>query len=77
VRATILLPVGAEPGPYELRVLDEELSVRATATAEATIRDYVTTIVADMDTAELPPSAYQLGVRRTGGEWQFFPVFVR
>lgn len=77
VRATILLPVGAEPGPYELRILDEALSVRAAATGEATIRDYVTTIVADVDIAALPPSAYQLGVRRAGGEWQFFPAVVR
>lgn len=77
VRATILLPVGAEPGLYELRVLDEELSVRATATGEATIRDYVTTIVADLDVSALPPSAYQLGVRRVAGEWQFFPAAVR
>ena len=77
VRATILLPVGAEPGPYELRVLDEELSVRATSTGDATIRDYVTTIVADLDTAALPPTGYQLGVRRAGGEWQFFPAVVQ
>lgn len=77
VRATILLPVGAEPGLYELRVLDEELSVRATATGEATIRDYVPTIVADLDVSALPPSAYQLGVRRADGEWQVFPAVVR
>lgn len=77
VRATILLPVGAEAGTYELRVLDEELSVRATATGEAVVRDYVTTIVADLDVTTLSPSAYQLSVRRAGGEWQFFPAMVR
>ena len=42
-----------------------------------TIRDYVTTIIADLDTASLLRSAYQLGVRRAGGEWQFFPAAVR
>lgn len=77
VRATILLPVGAESGPYELRLLDEELSIRATATGEATIRDYVTTIVADLDVSALPSSAYQLGIRRADGEWQFFPAVVQ
>jgi len=78
VRATFLLPVGAEPGPYEVRVLAEHLSVGATATGRATIRDYVTTLVADLDLAWLPRrGSYELSVRREGGDWQSVPVTLR
>jgi len=72
--ATIVLPLGAEPGPYEVRLLDDAPSVRAEASGEATITDSVTTLRAPLDTTALPAGAYHLELRRVGGEWRRVPA---
>ena len=77
VDATILLPVGASPGVYEIRILDKDLTARATAKGSADIRDFVTTLEARIDASALAPGDYQLTLRREGGEWQMFPLRVR
>jgi hypothetical protein len=77
VTATILLPVGASPGAYEVRILDRDLRARATATDSAEIRNYITTLEAAIDVTALEPGEIQLTLRREGGEWQMFPLRVR
>ena len=77
VNATILLPVGASPGVYEIRILDSDLRVRASATGMAEIRNYITTLDATLDMSDLEVGDYQLTLRRDGGEWQMFPMRVR
>jgi hypothetical protein len=77
VNATILLPVGASPGAYEVRILDRDLRARATAKGSAEIRNYITTLEAAIDVTALEPGEYQLTLRREGGEWQMFPLRVR
>lgn len=76
VDATLLLPVGADEGAYELRLLDRDLTPRATASGTAVIVNFVTTLRATLDLQTLEPGEYQLGVRRIGGEWQMFPAQV-
>jgi hypothetical protein len=44
--------------------------VRASSVGHATIKDYITTLEATIDAAALSPGKYQLGIRRSGGEWQ-------
>ena len=77
VNATMLLPVGAAPGAYEVRILDRDLRARATARGSAEIRNYITTLEAAIDVTALEPGDYQLTLRREGGEWQMFPLRVR
>ena len=77
VNATILLPVGAPPGAYEVRILDGDLRVRASAMGAAEIRNYITTLEAAFDTTGLETGDYQLTLRRQGGEWQMFPLRIR
>ena len=77
VNATILLPVGASPGAYEVRILDRDLRARATAKGSAEIRNYIATLEAAIDLSALEPGEYQLTLRREGGEWQMFPLRVR
>jgi hypothetical protein len=71
---TILLPVGSEPGAYEVQVLDSGLRSQAAASGEAAIRDYVTTLQATVDLRALSPGAYQLALRRHGEDWRLFPA---
>jgi hypothetical protein len=68
------LPVGSEPGEYQVQVLDANLKSRASSTGKAAIIDYVTTLETTLDTSALPAGGYQLAVRREGNDWQLFPV---
>jgi hypothetical protein len=77
VNATILLPFGSSPGAYEIRILDGDLRVRASAKGSAEIRNYVTTLEAPIDLSAVDVGDYQLTLRRDGGEWQMFPLRVR
>ena len=74
---TILLPVGSEPGGYEIQVLDSGLRSQASASGEAAIRDYVTTLQTTIDLRALSPGAYQLALRRHGEDWRLFPAEVK
>ncbi len=77
VNTTLLLPVGADSGSYELRLLDRDLAPRVTGNGTATIVEFITTLEATLDLSALEPGAYQLGIRRAGGEWQMFPAQVK
>ena len=57
--------------------LDAELRARATARGSAEIRNYITTLEAVIDVSALQAGDYQLALKRTGGEWQMFPLRVR
>jgi hypothetical protein len=74
---TILLPVGSEPGGFEIQVLDSGLRSQASASGEAAIRDYVTTLQTTIDLRSLSPGAYQLALRRHGEDWRLFPAEVK
>lgn len=74
---TILLPVGSEPGGYEIRVLDSGLRSQASASGEAAIRDFVTTLQTTIDLRALSPGVYQLALRRQGDDWRLFPASVK
>jgi hypothetical protein len=74
---TILLPVGSEPGVYEIQVLDSGLRSQASASGEAAIRDYVTTLQTTIDLRALSPGAYQLALRRHDEDWRLFPAEVK
>jgi hypothetical protein len=73
---TLLLPVGSEPGEYDVQILDSDLASRSSARGRAEIREFITTLTATLDAASLAPGAYQLAVRRQGEDWQLFPVAV-
>jgi hypothetical protein len=77
VKLTLLLPVGSDPGRYEVQVLDSNLVSKVSAVGEAEIRNYITTLEATLDIGVLPPGAYQLALRRHGEDWRLFPARVR
>lgn len=74
---TMILPVGFEPGAYEVQLLDSELASRASTTGTATTEDFVTSLHTTMDLASVSRGVYQLAVRRMGQDWQLFPAEVR
>lgn len=74
LNATILLPLGAEAGTYEVQLRDDAVSARTASTGEAEIRESVTTLHVTLDTADLSAGAYQLEIRLAGGEWLRVPA---
>jgi len=77
VDLTLLLPVGSEPGAYDIQVLDSDLKSRASARAVGEIRDFVTTVRATLDLRDVPSGTYQLAIRREGDDWRMFPARVK
>ncbi len=73
----MLLPVGSEPGAYEIQLLDSDLKSRASAHAVGEIRDFVTTVRATVDLRRVPGGTYQLAIRREGDDWRMFPARVK
>jgi len=76
VQAVFYLPVGVEPGPYELRVLDSDLKTRVSTNSDARLENYQTTIHTTMDLVALPPGKYMLAMRRAGDDWRQYPLFI-
>jgi hypothetical protein len=69
--------VGAEPGAYEIQILDSNLQSRTTATGTAAIRDYVTTLEATLELDALSPGEYKLALRRPEADWRMYPVVLK
>jgi hypothetical protein len=72
----LLLPVGWEPGPYEVQIRDPSAVPKVSAQGNADLRNQVTTLEVALEAGSLS-GAHQLAVRRDGQEWQVFPVQVK
>jgi hypothetical protein len=74
VRLTLLMPNGSEPGRYELEVRGSDGVARATASGDAILQDFITRFASDIDLRLASRGQGQLAIRRTGEDWQLFPV---
>ena len=77
VELTLLLPVGSEPGPYDVQLFDAEQVSLASAHGEALIRDFVTALHVSLDLGRVPTGNNGLAVRRVAEEWRVYPAVVR
>jgi hypothetical protein len=77
VSLSILLPVGAPEGIYEFKLLNDSLEPVLSGTGQATIKNFITTISAQMDTSRLSPGHYSFYLRQRDNDWQLYPMFVR
>jgi hypothetical protein len=77
MRVTIILPVGAEAGPYDIQILDRNLRSRVTTKADAQLRDHITQLHTTLDLSALAEGTYQLALRREDEDWRFFPAEVK
>jgi hypothetical protein len=68
---------GSEAGRYDVQLLDSALRSQASATGQAEIKNFVTTLQASIDLRSLPPGAYQLAPRHEGDVWRLFPASLR
>jgi hypothetical protein len=76
VRLTLVLPNGSEPGTYDLEVRGGRRTF-ATASGHARLEDFMTRLEGDIDLRSAPRGPSQLAIRRTGEDWQVFPVRIQ
>lgn len=76
VELTLLLPVGSEPGPYDVQLLDAEQRSLVSTQGTAAIRDFVTTLPATFDLSDVTAGNYRLAIRKIGDGWRLYPAFV-
>ena len=74
---SVILPVGFEPGTYDVQIVDSALMSRASSTGTASSENFVTTLRTIVDLTAVPTGAYQLAIRGSDGEWQLFPARVQ
>lgn len=74
VELTLLLPVGAEPGEYDVQLLDGDLVSRAAARGLAERVNFIVTVKTTVDTRRVPTGNYQLALRRVGDGWRLYPA---
>jgi hypothetical protein len=72
----VYLPIGSEPGDYELQIAQEAdaaiLSDRGTAKAE----DRNVSLRVQVDLRDLAPGQYLLGIRKGSFRWMYYPLTV-
>jgi hypothetical protein len=73
----MILPVGFEPGSYEVQLLDPALTSRASSSGTAIVENFETTLRTTLDVGAVSSGSYQLAIRRANEDWQLFPAIVR
>jgi hypothetical protein len=76
VELTLLLPVGAEPGLYDVHVQDGTRRSLAFAQGEGIVRNVVTTLQATLDLSGVTSGSYRLAVLTPADDWLVVPVKV-
>jgi hypothetical protein len=76
VHLTMLLPVGADTGGYDIQVLDADLRIRAQAAGDARLHNDITTLETTIDLQALSPGAHQLAIRHRGDGWRVFSAVI-
>lgn len=77
VRLTLLLPVGSEPGEYEVRLVGLDDEALASGLGRTGIRDFVATLTVTVDLTQSVRGPGRLVVRRQGEGVQSFPVTLK
>ena len=77
LEATILLPIGSEPGQYQLRLLDGDKRSKLATEAAGDLKDLAVRVNVKLDLRSLPSGAYTLELRRQGEDWDPHPLIIR
>ena len=79
LRLKLTLALGAPEGPYDIRILTDQLQAVRNQQATAVLKDGITSIPAEVDLAGLRPGRYTLALRpnRDGEEWQTVPMVLK
>jgi hypothetical protein len=77
-RLNVILPVGAQEGNYEVRLMDNDLNTIITSgKAPASFVDHTVRLTITFDLTAVTPGPYVIASRRDGGGWMTSPVLIR
>jgi hypothetical protein len=76
LNATIVLPIGSEPGQYDLRLVDTNGRSRLERQTAAPLEDFAVRMRVSLDLRGLRPGTYSLQIRHPGGVWHPYAVLV-
>jgi hypothetical protein len=74
---SIYLPVGSEPGHYEVQFLQEPGQALAQAEGAAEFRDHIAVLTVKLDLTRLSPGLYLMEIRQSGLSWSQYPVLLK
>jgi hypothetical protein len=74
---SIYLPVGSEPGHYEVQILQEPGQALAQAEGSAGFRDHIAVLTVKLDLTHLTPGLYLMEIRQSGLSWSQYPVLLK
>ena len=77
VRLTLLLPTGSEPGGYQVYLSAQCHGTPASASSDASLRQFITTLSVSLDLTACNAGSASLGIRREADVEQRFDVTVR
>ena len=77
LNASILLPIGSEPGPYEVQLVGADRRVRLSKHEPAYLKDFAVKIDLKIDLRSFPRGPYDLGIRHSGEDWDIHPVVIQ
>jgi hypothetical protein len=76
LRVDFRLPLGMEPGEYEIRLQDSKGTVFIDKRAQGRINNGITSVDMDIDLAATSRGSLTLLIRPPGLDWRRFPVVV-
>lgn len=79
VHLTMTLPLGSEPGVYQIGIFhDGQTEPLLNIAGSATIHGDGSTVLAiDLNSSKLKPGPYALGLRKDDSPWSYFPLVLR
>lgn len=73
---SIYLPMGSQPGKYEIEILRSQGKPLLKVAGTARIVDGNTVLSARVDLSNFQPGQYSLGIRQPPWEWRYYPFSV-
>ncbi len=74
---TILLPIGSEPGRYDIEWLKDIDKPLLSTSGNASVENGITVLRVRLDLSRQTPGSYLIGLRQPPSDWTFYPVAIR
>jgi hypothetical protein len=74
---SIFLPVGSEPGRYDVQLLKKIDEPRLSVSAEATVQNGTTILRARLDLTGQTTGSFLIGLRQPPSDWTYYPVSIQ
>jgi len=74
---SIYLPIGSEPGKYEVELGREAGKPVAKAAGSAVLREHIAVLEVKLNLRQFQPGVYHLGIRQSGWSWTYYRVVLK